>query len=69
MHAKEVKGLDTVRRDWCLLAKQIGEKILDEILSGQCDVVLANINKILNETGEKIRNGSYDLSLFEISKV
>jgi DNA polymerase alpha subunit A len=69
-YQQEIKGLDVVRRDWCLLAKQIGEKVIGEILSGQaCDIVLTNINKILNETGEKIRNNSYDLSLFEISKV
>lgn len=67
---QEIKGLDVVRRDWCLLAKQIGEKVIGEILSGQqCDVVLGNINKILNETAEKIKNNLFDLSVFEISKV
>lgn len=67
---QELKGLDVVRRDWCMLAKQIGERVIGEILSGQtCDVVLANINKILSETGEKIKNDMFDLSLFEISKV
>jgi DNA polymerase alpha subunit A len=30
---KEVKGLDMVRRDWCPLSKQIGNTVLDEILS------------------------------------
>ncbi|RNA18984.1 DNA polymerase alpha catalytic subunit [Brachionus plicatilis] len=66
---QEIKGLDVVRRDWCLLAKQIGEKVIGEILSGnQFDQVLSNINKILTETGERIKKNSYDLSLFEISK-
>ena len=70
VYQKEVKGLDIVRRDWCLLAKQIGEKVLNEILSGQsCDTVLTNINKILNDTADKIKNNSFDLKLFEISKV
>ncbi len=70
VYQKEMKGLDIVRRDWCLLAKQIGEKVLNEILSGQsCDNVLTNINKILNETADKIKNNSFDLKLFEISKV
>lgn len=69
-YQKEIKGLDIVRRDWCLLAKQIGEKVISEILSGQnCDTVLTNINKILNDTAEKIKNNSFDLKLFEISKV
>ena len=68
-YQQEIKGLDVVRRDWCILAKQIGEKVIGEILSGQaCDIVLTNINKILNETAEKIKNNAYDLSLFEISK-
>ena len=69
-YQQEIKGLDVVRRDWCLLAKQIGEKVISEILSGQnCDTVLTNINRILSETAEKIKNNSIDLSLFEISKV
>ncbi|CAF0727616.1 unnamed protein product [Brachionus calyciflorus] len=68
-YQQEIKGLDVVRRDWCLLAKQIGEKVIGEILSGnQFDIVLTNINKILNDTAEKIKNNSIDLSLFEISK-
>jgi DNA polymerase alpha subunit A len=68
-YQQEIKGLDVVRRDWCILAKQTGEKVISEILSGQaCDIVLTNINKILNETAEKIANNSYDLSVFEISK-
>ena len=69
-YQKEIKGLDIVRRDWCLLAKQIGQKVISEILSGQsCDTVLTNINKILSDTAEKINNNSFDLKLFEISKV
>jgi DNA polymerase alpha subunit A len=69
-YQQEIKGLDIVRRDWCLLAKQIGEKVISELLSGQnSDVVLTNINKILNETGEKVKNNAYDLAMFEINKV
>ena len=69
-YQQEIKGLDVVRRDWCLLAKQIGERVITEILSGQnCDLVLTNINKILNETAEKIKDNLYDMSVFEISKV
>ncbi len=32
---KEAKGLDMVRRDWCTLAKGVGNYALDEILSGR----------------------------------
>ncbi len=68
-YQQEIKGLDVVRRDWCVLARQVGEKVIGEILSGQaCDVVLTNINKILSEVGEKIASNSYDLPLYEISK-
>ena len=29
---QEIKGLDVVRRDWCILAKQTGEKVISENL-------------------------------------
>jgi DNA polymerase alpha subunit A len=31
----ELKGLDMVRRDWCPLSKRVGNKVLEEILSGK----------------------------------
>lgn len=69
-YVQEIKGLDVVRRDWCILARQVGEQVIGEILQGQnCDTVIENINKILTETGEKIRQGKFDLEKFEISKV
>jgi len=69
LYQQEIKGLDVVRRDWCILAKQIGERVISEILSGQnCDTVIENINKILNETAEKIQNNTFELENFEISK-
>ncbi len=69
-YQQEIKGLDVVRRDWCILAKRIGERVISEILSGlNCDTVIENINKILNETAEKIQNNLFDLENFEISKV
>lgn len=68
-YQQEIKGLDVVRRDWCILARGVGEKVIGEILNGQnCDTVIENINQILKETGEKIKNGSYPLEQFEISK-
>ncbi|RQM27400.1 hypothetical protein B5M09_005273, partial [Aphanomyces astaci] len=33
-YEKEVKGLDMVRRDWCVLSKVVGNVVLDLILSG-----------------------------------
>lgn len=32
---KEIKGLDMVRRDWCILSREVGNKVLHEILSGK----------------------------------
>jgi len=69
-YQQEIKGLDVVRRDWCILAREVGEKVISEILLGQnCDTVIENINKILTETGEKIKNGGFELEKYEISKV
>lgn len=68
-YLQEIKGLDVVRRDWCILARAVGERVIGEILNGQnCDTVIENINQILKETGEKVKNGSYLLEQFEISK-
>ncbi len=66
---KEMKGLDIVRRDWCGLAKEIGEKILDVILSGMSyDLVLQNINGILHDYADRINKNTIDKSLYEIHK-
>lgn len=65
---KEIKGLDIVRRDWCPLAKHIGEQILDELLYCESyDLAISNITNILRDTAANVEN--YDLKLFEISKV
>jgi DNA polymerase alpha subunit A len=43
---KEVKGLDMVRRDWCNLSKEVGNKVLDEILSGkERDKIIMELNE------------------------
>jgi DNA polymerase alpha subunit A len=34
MMGKETKGLDLVRRDWCIQLKESGMYVLDQILSG-----------------------------------
>ena len=66
---QEMKGLDIVRRDWCALARQIGEKIIGQILSGlNCDLVIQNINNILTDIAERLNNNQVDVGLFEIYK-
>ena len=32
---REMKGLDIVRRDWCVISKELGSQVLDLILSGR----------------------------------
>jgi len=63
------KGLDIVRRDWCVLAKRVGDKILDFILSGEpVDDVVNNIHSFLRKTHDDIENNRLPLSEFVITK-
>lgn len=58
---RETKGLDLVRRDWCPLSKEIGNQILDFILSGdQIDEVLLSIHNYLRKISESIHEISMD---------
>jgi len=68
-YSKEMKGLDIVRRDWCVLSKEVGRYVLDQILSGENrDIVLANIFAYLEELSKKIRNSEISLDKFVITK-
>ena len=63
------KGLDIVRRDWCVLAKEVGDKILDFILSGEpVDEVVEKIHSFLRETADAIENSRMPLAKFIITK-
>ena len=49
---KEVKGLDMVRRDWCPLSKNVGNRVLEEILSGkERENIVIVLNNYLSEIG------------------
>ncbi|XP_067848908.1 DNA polymerase alpha catalytic subunit isoform X2 [Heptranchias perlo] len=66
---QELKGLDIVRRDWCGLAKEIGNYVINQILSDQPrDTIVENIQKRLTEIHENVMNGSVPQSQFEINK-
>ena len=66
---KERKGLDIVRRDWCALAKRVGDKILDFILSGEAvDEVVNNIHQFLRSVADDMENDRLQLSEFIITK-
>ncbi|CAG2165802.1 unnamed protein product [Oppiella nova] len=69
-YVKEVKGLDIVRRDWSILAKKAGERILDEILSTDksSELIVDNIHSYLKELSESIRRSELPIEEFVISK-
>lgn len=73
--AKEYKGLDLVRRDWCELSRQVGIYILDIILSGKSkDEVTNLILEFLKQVGETMNKevgsaqDAYSYKMFEITK-
>uniref|UniRef100_UPI00398E84DD DNA polymerase alpha catalytic subunit n=1 Tax=Pristiophorus japonicus TaxID=55135 RepID=UPI00398E84DD len=66
---QELKGLDIVRRDWCGLAKEIGNYVISQILSDQPrDTIVENIQKRLTEIQESVVNGNVPQNQFEINK-
>ena len=66
---KEVKGLDMVRRDWCNLSKEVGNKVLDEILSGkERDKIIMELNEYFSNISSKMRQGHLDLAKYIITK-
>ena len=66
---KEVKGLDMVRRDWCTLSKDVGNKVLEEILSGkEREQIVMVLNNYLSDIGSKMKSMALNLSLYVITK-
>ena len=50
---KEIKGLDMVRRDWCNLSKDVGNYVLEEILSGKDrEQIVVRLNNYLSDIGD-----------------
>nr|KYP66832.1 DNA polymerase alpha catalytic subunit [Cajanus cajan] len=65
----ERKGLDIVRRDWSLLAKELGDFCLTQILSGgSCEDVVESIHNSLTKVQEEMRNGQVPLEKYVITK-
>lgn len=65
----ELKGLDMVRRDWCPLSKEVGNFVLQEILSGkQREDVVLDLNEYLSNIGTTMKNHQINLSKFIITK-
>ncbi|KAF4322275.1 hypothetical protein JM18_003472 [Phytophthora kernoviae] len=66
---KEVKGLDMVRRDWCVISKAVGNEILDFILSGNTrDDVVESIHEHLEQVAERMRSGKEPIEQYVITK-
>ena len=66
---KEMKGLDLVRRDWCIQSKDTGRYVLDQILAGEDrETVVTNIHTHLEELAKKMRSGELKLEKYVITK-
>lgn len=67
--AKELKGLDIVRRDWSALARQIGEQVVDLILnSAEREQLVTDIVDALRALRTRIDANQLQLCTFEIFK-
>lgn len=68
-YGQELKGLDLVRRDWCVQSKDTGRYVTEQILSGQdSEVVVENILSHLEAIAKKMRAGELPLEKFTITK-
>jgi DNA polymerase alpha subunit A len=70
VYDREEKGLDLVRRDWCVQSKDTGRYVLDQILCTEQEKELS-VSKILTnleELAQKMRNGELPLEKFIITK-
>jgi DNA polymerase alpha subunit A len=66
---KEMKGLDLVRRDWCIESKETGKFVLDQILSGlDKEEVVSKIHDHLENLAKRMRSGELPLEKFVITK-
>ncbi|GAA0168120.1 DNA metabolism protein [Lithospermum erythrorhizon] len=65
----ERKGLDMVRRDWSMLAKEVGDFCLSQILSDSSrEAVVESIHKSLMKVQEDMKNGQIELEKYIITK-
>ncbi|ETO08556.1 hypothetical protein RFI_28829 [Reticulomyxa filosa] len=67
---REIKGLDLVRRDWSILSKDIGQYILDIILSSDKNVddVVSSIHEYLYQVRKKFDQNQFQLEQYNITK-
>lgn len=69
-YTNEYKGLDIVRRDWSVLAKETGYNVVNMILTSECDhaQLVDNIHELLKQLATQVRDGQVPLNKFEITK-
>eukprot|EP00439_Symbiodinium_sp_Y106_P072024 s563_g13.t1 len=67
---QELKGLDIVRRDWCGLAKEMGEAILTKILDPKMnkEESIEWVHQFLSEQAKNMDGGQVPLDKFVITK-
>lgn len=67
---REEKGLDLVRRDWCIQSKDSGRFVLDQILSSEQekDLSISKVLTHLEELAQKMRDGQLPLEKYTITK-
>ncbi|CAE7236567.1 unnamed protein product [Symbiodinium sp. CCMP2592] len=67
---QELKGLDIVRRDWCGLAKEMGEAILTKILDPKMnkEESIDWVHQFLSEQAKNMDGGQVPLDKFVITK-
>jgi len=67
---REEKGLDLVRRDWCVQSKDTGHYVLDQILSTEQEkeVTLSKILDNLEQLAQNMRDGKLPLEKYVITK-
>jgi DNA polymerase alpha subunit A len=52
-----------VRRDWCNLSKEVGNKVLDEILSGkEREKIIVELNDYFSDISKKMRSNGLEIN-------
>jgi DNA polymerase alpha subunit A len=68
-YGQELKGLDLVRRDWCIASKDTGRFITEKILSGEdTELVVGSILAHLEKLAQRMRDDTLPLDKYVITK-
>lgn len=68
-YGQELKGLDLVRRDWCIQSRETGRYVTEQILSGEeNEILVSNIYNHLESVATKMRSNELELEKYTITK-